>query len=713
MSQAAGKGAPSVDAGAVVEVAPVPAKFGEEQFRLLVDGVSDYAIFGLDLAGLVTSWNLGARRLKGYRPEEIIGRHFSAFYPPEDVAAGKPAAELAAATADGRLEDNGWRVRHDGSRFWANVVITALYDDEHHVTGFAKVTRDITERHNVEQALVEVAKNLEHAHDRFEALVAQSANAIVILNADHTLRYASPALERMLGGSPEDHLDKPLSALVHLDDRPRVIKMLAESARSEAGTVLVCECRLGHESGTWRHAEVVHTNLIDDPAVEGFVGNIRDITDEVEIAERLRHLALHDGLTQLPNRALFLDRLDQALAHAKRHSTLCALFYLDLDRFKTINDSLGHPGGDRLLILVAQRLLDCTRAEDTVARLGGDEFVVLTRSAGDEPSAMATAERIRVTLAEPIYLDDGQPVTVGVSIGIAFATDNHSGDTLLQEADTAMYRAKDRGRNRWEVFNQALRADARHRFNTERLLRRAIDDGTLVTLFQTVVALPGGKFAGAEALVRLKGDGPELITPDRFIDIADDSGLIVPLGMKVLDDACAEAARWTADADGSPSTMSVNLSARQLADTSLAGHVADALSRHELGADRLCLELTENTMIDAGDSMRNSIGDLHDIGVTMAIDDFGTGWSSLAYLRRFPVDILKLDRSFVSGINDDDGKDLEVVKAVIGLGHALDLTIVAEGVETDQQAHALIELHCDSAQGYLYGRPGPGSQLCA
>lgn len=474
MSPATNNGAPGVDglaAGAAVEVAPVPAAFGEEQFRLLVDGVGDYAIFGLDTAGLVTSWNLGARRLKGYRPEEIIGRNFSVLYPPEDVAAGKPASELAEATADGRLEDNGWRVRQDGSRFWANVVITALYDDEHHVTGFAKVTRDISERRDVEQALVEVAKNLEHAHDRFKAMVAHSANAIVILNADQTLRYASPALERILGGSPADHLGKPLSAPVHPADRPRVVKILVESARSETGTVLVYECRLGHESGEWRHAEVVQTNLIDDPAVGGFVDNIRDITDEVEIADRLTHQALHDGLTHLPNRALLLDRLDQALAHAKRHDTLCALFYLDLDRFKTVNDSLGHPGGDRLLVVVAQRLLGCTRAEDTVARLGGDEFVVLSGSVGDEPSAMVTAERIRAALAEPIYLDDGQPVTVGASIGIAFATNNHNGDTLLQEADTAMYRAKDRGRNRWEVFNQSLRADARHRFDTERLLR--------------------------------------------------------------------------------------------------------------------------------------------------------------------------------------------------------------------------------------------------
>lgn len=253
-------------------------------------------------------------------------------------------------------------------------------------------------------------------------------------------------------------LGQPVLALVHPDDRDRVRAILGESATTEPGIVTEFKCRPAHESGSWRHVEVTHANHLDDPAVGGFVDNIRDITEQVEIADRLTHQALHDGLTGLPNRALFLDRLEQSLARAQRHGTTYALFYLDLDRFKTINDSLGHLAGDRLLVVVAERLSECTRAEDTVARLGGDEFVVLSGSACGEQDAIGCAERMRSALARPVVLEDE---TVGVSIGIAFA-DTQNADTVLREAVTAMYRPKDRGRNRWEIYNRTLRTVARH-----------------------------------------------------------------------------------------------------------------------------------------------------------------------------------------------------------------------------------------------------------
>ncbi|MDQ6838560.1 MAG: bifunctional diguanylate cyclase/phosphodiesterase, partial [Actinomycetota bacterium] len=375
--------------------------------------------------------------------------------------------------------------------------------------------------------------------------------------------------------------------------------------------------------------------------------------------------------------------------------------------FKAINDTLGHAIGDQVLVTVAARLRKVIRPGDSVARFGGDEFVILTEGITSTDAVLDIADRIRKTITEPVHLEE-RTVTVGCSMGIALS-EGHRPDALLQEADTAMYQAKAHGRNRWELYNAAMRTTARRRLDVEEHIRGALDHDRLVVHFQPIVDLITAQPAGTEALARIRTSAGTLINPKEFIAVAEESGLIVPLGVRVLELACAQQARWVRSWPAATS-VSVNLSARQLSSSGVVDRVAATLRGHSLRPGQLCLELTESVLIDAGASTRRSIDGLKALGVTLAIDDFGTGWSSLAYLRRFPIDTIKIDRSFVGGLGVDND-DTEVVRAVIGLGHALHLTTVAEGVETPRQAGLLRKLGCDHAQGFLYGRAQPADVL--
>ncbi len=430
-----------------------------------------------------------------------------------------------------------------------------------------------------------------------------------------------------------------------------------------------------------------------------------------EAAEALMWQAHHDPLTRLPNRTMLLDRLTTALEQARMSGTKTALLVLDLDRFKNVNDTMGHEIGDRLLVEVADRLLRTVRSGDIVARLGGDEFVVLVESLTTRDEATQLADRLRAAIARPIALPKGT-VTVTTSIGIAFDVD-HRATSMLRDADTALYKAKDHGRDRWDVFDESLRAATVRRVAAEQLIRQALDDDGLHVHYQPIVELERGRVIGAEALLRIQGPHGDLLRPASFISIAEETGLIVPVGAGVLDTACRQLVRWRAElGDRAPATVSVNLAARQLASGCFAEVVERTLQRHGLDAASLTLELTESTLIEAGRHALDSVGGLHELGVQLAIDDFGTGYSSLSYLKRFPVDIVKVDRSFVDGLGTTSN-DTEIVRAVLALGQSLGITTVAEGVETPQQLDALRALGCDRAQGYLFGRPLPPSELGA
>jgi diguanylate cyclase (GGDEF)-like protein/PAS domain S-box-containing protein len=433
-------------------------------------------------------------------------------------------------------------------------------------------------------------------------------------------------------------------------------------------------------------------------------GACQDVTAHREAAEALSQLALHDPLTGLPNRSLFMDRLGQALRRLVRQDRVLAVLFVDLDRFKTVNDRFGHAAGDEMLMAVGTRLRDVLRPHDTVARLGGDEFVVLCEDLEDDRAAVRVAERVLAALALPVLCGDHDVVS-SASIGIALTRRSEATpDALLRDADMAMYRAKETGRHRIEVFDHSARLRTQARTQTAEELRQAVDSGQLRVVYQPIVHLGQATPAGVEALVRWQHPRRGLLAPAEFIQVAEDTGLVVPLGAWVLRQACCDLMEILDGATGggpSELVMSVNLSARQLSTPGLVPMVEGVLAEFGLLPWRLCFEITESILMDDVDLAISVLSDLRGLGVRLAIDDFGTGYSSLGYLQRFPVDIVKLDRAFVAGLGSDSAADA-IAAAVINLGHALGLSVIAEGVETHDQLTVLRALRCDRAQGFLW-----------
>jgi diguanylate cyclase (GGDEF)-like protein/PAS domain S-box-containing protein len=423
-----------------------------------------------------------------------------------------------------------------------------------------------------------------------------------------------------------------------------------------------------------------------------------------QIETELAHRALHDHLTGLPNRELFHDRLTVALARAARHHTMVTVLFLDLDRFKVVNDSLGHDAGDRLLVAVGARLRSVLRASDTVARFGGDEFAVLCEDVPDERETIALAERVVNALSKPFVLDKHEVVTTA-SVGIALS--RRTGDRperLLRDADAAMYRAKERGRSRYEVYDDAMRARSLRWLEAEGALRRAIEREQLDLAFQPCVSLTDGHIRSFEGLLRWTS--PEIgdITPSELVKVAEETGLIVAVGSFVIARACRQLAEWTAA--GHSAGIAVNVSARQLGRTELFDDLARCINDSGIDPATLCLEITESVLMDDVQASLEALYALRSLGVALAIDDFGTGYSSLTYLKRFPVQVLKLDREFVRGLGRDPA-DEAIVGAVVTLARSMGVVAIAEGIETAEQLQTLQQLGCDAAQGYLFARPLP------
>jgi len=419
------------------------------------------------------------------------------------------------------------------------------------------------------------------------------------------------------------------------------------------------------------------------------------------------HQALHDALTGLPNRALFLDRLEHALARAIRGGSEVAVLFLDLDRFKTVNDSLGHAAGDELLCAVSRRIVGCMRAADTAARLGGDEFAVLLEDLDSTHEAVRVAERIIAALEEPIGVADRE-VFVGASIGIA--TGAYGAADLLRHADVAMYRAKALGKGRYAMFEAGMQAEVMDRLDLEADLQRAVDRGELAVFYQPIIALGTGELAGHEALVRWRHPTRGLLAPGAFIPLAEETGLVAPIGRFVLREACRQAARWAAFVPGL--TMNVNLSGRELEDPRLLDDVTAVLRATGLPAERLVLEITETVLMQDTEATIERLRALRALGVRLAVDDFGTGYSSLRYLNRFPLDVLKMAKPFVDGLGSPDG-DPALARAIIELGSDLGLHIVAEGIERSPQLAHLQRLGCPYGQGFWFARPMPAAEATA
>jgi diguanylate cyclase (GGDEF)-like protein len=450
----------------------------------------------------------------------------------------------------------------------------------------------------------------------------------------------------------------------------------------------------------------------DDLSFLGAMANIvGSAVTRIRNEEQLNHQALHDPLTGLPNRVLLVDRLTLALTRLHRQQASLAVLFVDVDQFKVINDSLGHDQGDRLLVLMAKRLAAAVRPGDTVARFGGDEFVVLCEDLHGETEAVSIGERIREQAATPLLLD-GRDYFVTVSTGIAL-TDSPEmpAADLLRDADSAMYQAKEAGRARSAVFAQSMRTRAVRRLDTELALRHAINEGQLRVHYQPIVNLTTGRTDAVEALVRWEHPTDGMIMPDQFIPVAEETGLIVPLGEWVLGQACRQTQTWRREHPQlSHLGVSVNLSGRQIAQSDLVTVVANVLTDTGLPPGHLALEITESVLMADAEYAITVLRGLKNLGVLLSIDDFGTGYSSLSYLKKFPVDILKIDRSFVDGLAVED-HDSAIVQATINLAHSLGLTTVAEGTETPEQVRALTNLGCDKAQGYLFSRPQPAAAL--
>jgi diguanylate cyclase (GGDEF)-like protein/PAS domain S-box-containing protein len=447
----------------------------------------------------------------------------------------------------------------------------------------------------------------------------------------------------------------------------------------------------------------------DDGSVAGLIGTITDITEQRRVEEQVRHMANHDALTQLPNRSLLQDRVTQAVAKARRSGEVLALFFIDLDRFKTINDSLGHPVGDRLLQAVAQRLLACTRAADTVARIGGDEFVVLLGDLDRPETARHVAKKVLAALSQPVALD-GHTLQVTPSIGIAvYPGDGEDVDTMMRNADTAMYHAKQVGRNNFQFFTQAMNDAAQQRLQLENDLRHAVERGELAVHYQPQIDLRAGGIVGFEALVRWRHPQRGMVSPAEFIPAAEEAGLINPIGEWVLGAACAQAVAWHRSGH-TFLQAAVNCSARQFQDEGFVAAVDRILRESGMPAQRLELEITESVIIQRSEEVNARFQALEDMGVRISIDDFGTGYSSLSYLKRLSIHQLKIDQSFVRDIGNDPN-DAAIVSAIVTIAHSLGLEVVAEGVETAEQLTFLRAVGCDSAQGYLFSKPLPAEEF--
>jgi diguanylate cyclase (GGDEF)-like protein/PAS domain S-box-containing protein len=548
------------------------------------------------------------------------------------------------------------------------------------------------------------SRRLRTQEERFRALVGNATDVILILDWQAKIQYQSPAAQRGWGYELTQLAERTIFDLVHDEDQDAALELL-DHAASRPSRNVETELRVRHADGTWRDVEVITANLLADPVVAGIVMTFHDITERKAFEHQLTHLAFHDPLTGLPNRALFLDRLDRAIIRANRQFRSVAVLFVDLDNFKVVNDSLGHDVGDQLLVTIAARLKEVLRGEDSVSRMGGDEFTVLLEDVHDDEMAMLVADRIAESLREPIQLD-GREVVPSASIGVALSTRGNDGhDALLRNADLAMYRAKANGKGCSAIFDQSMNTAALERLEIEADLRHAVERHELRVVYQPIVSLTSGRVTEVEALLRWDHPRHGLLSPDRFIPIAEETGMIVEIGQWVLEESFQHAASWQATCPpGSAPIMSVNLSARQFQHPSLVEDIARVLFLTRLNPETIKLEVTESAVMTDPFEATKTLLELKSLGIQIAIDDFGTGYSSLNYLKQFPVDTLKIDRSFVDGLGKN-ANDAAIVKSIIALARSLGLTVTAEGIETSEQLEQLRGLQCDRGQGYHFAHP--------
>jgi diguanylate cyclase (GGDEF)-like protein/PAS domain S-box-containing protein len=675
----------------------------EERFRLVVDDLAE-AVVIVDGDAVITFASRRAGRMLDVAPEDLIGQHVAKLVHPDDEAKALHAFanvlrhEQTLGTLTVRMR------RSDGSLMWLECDAVNLLDDAA-VAGVVISVRDVTERLESEAALTE-------ARERFRAAFEFAPIGMALATLDGTLLEVNGSFARMLGYRP-DQLEGHFAAeFTHPDDWSLGSRDYDGLERDAAGAYRL-EKRYLRADGRIMWASVSFSFVDQADGSQLVIGQVEDVTQRKAIAERLEYSARHDELTGLCNRSQFMDRLDRALSKLSAEGGRVGVMLLDLDRFKVVNDSLGHAAGDELLRVIAHRLQRGVRPVDTVARFGGDEFTVLMVDAPTDAEIAAQAERMRRLVADAVPLTDGDTY-VSASIGIAVAErDGISGESIVQDADAAMYRAKERGRNRVERFDVTARASVVRRLRTGNDLHRALQRSEFRVEYQPVVSVAGGRVVGFEALARWEHPDRGMISPADFIDLAEETGLIVPIGSTIMRQAFDRVATWRRlrlPASAAQLQVSVNLSARQLGTSGLVNAVASAIQETGIDPDCVWLEITESALMTDTKTALVALRALRGIGVHLTVDDFGTGYSSLTYLQRFPVEGLKIDRSFVDGLGIESN-DTTIVETLIRLGHSLGLSVVAEGLETPLQLEHLRRLGCDNAQGFLFGKPMPGDVL--
>ena len=597
-------------------------------------------------------------------------------------------------------------------------VVPLLVSGEDAALVFSTTHRLSTQaQEGVETVAAQVALALESANyaaelherqsaERFRSLVQHSSDVIALLSPNLTIRYHTPSVERVLGYGEEELVGTRLTDLLPHEDAERLGGFFAEVC-ALPGTPMPRDLPLRRKDGTVVQLESVFNNLLGVANVGGVVVTARDVTERRALQDQLAYQAFHDSLTGLANRALFSERITHAIERGVRRRNLFAVLFIDLDDFKTVNDSLGHAAGDELLVTVAERIRASLRPEDTCARLGGDEFAVMVENIDGPEGAVTVARRIIAALTEPLVVE-GSDISVQASVGIALGSASQNASEVMRSADLAMYRAKAEGKGRYALYEPSMHERVLERLELKADLQRAVVSEQFEVHYQPIVALQTGSIVGVEALVRWRHAQRGLVFPGEFIDLAEETGLILPLGRHVLHEACRQVASWRRRGHAHLG-VSVNISAKQLASRNLPCEVETGLQDHSLDASALTLEITESTLLDSH-VVVGRLAELRKLGVRIAIDDFGTGYSSLNYLRRFPVDALKIAKPFVDELGASADQD-RLVAAIVRLGTTMGLETVAEGIELAEQRDRLRALKCRYGQGFLYSRPVPADEL--
>ena len=685
----------------------------DEQLDAVTAGATLVA-FSFSPEGAVRTWSPAAARAFGWPVASVLGRAvpISGYADPwGGRREGFAGDELATVEATGH--------RPDGTSFSCRLSVAPLLDERGRRTATLAMMND-TGRRPVRP------ERPAPTEEPYRVLLHKMADTVTVLDGDGTLLYSTSEMKATLGYPPEFWDERSAFDLAHPDDLDHANDLLRQVVDTP-GLSRTGEFRARRADGQWEAIEFTGMNLLDDPEVGGIIVTTRSISDrrpppapvddaESELGARLAHQVTHDSLTGLPNRALLVDRIDQALSRPRDSQpgfAPAAVVLVDLDRFKVINDSLGHQAGDELLGRVAGRLRAALLQDRVVlGRFGGNQFVVVVDQSVDVEAATDLGGRLLGALQEPFALERAD-VRVSASIGLALAGGDDDSDALLRNAAAATYQAKERGGDRVVVFDDALRVRLLDRLHFESDLRKALDHGELTLSYQPTVSLDSGRVIGVEALLRWTHPERGSVPPADFVPVAEESGLIVPLGAWVLNEAIGQAAEWLRAVPGHPHfLLSVNLSPRQLADPDLVPLLQGLLERHQWPAEQLTLEVTENVLVDDVEAASEVLGALKGLGVRLAVDDFGTGYSSLSYIERFPFDIVKIDQSFVNGLGSTGG-GLAITAAVVLMARSLGLVTVAEGVETKGQTAVLQSLGCDWGQGYHFARPLPADEAGA